>query len=171
MLHSTKYHLTFVLTIGKRMKPLLKYLAPTFILTGAFCHLNAQSAKDSLFTEIAKMDSVLFTAFNNRDVEVFKSLFTEDLEFFHDKGGLTNYNHTVNFMKEVSEGNNQLRRELIKESLEVYPVPGYGAIQIGIHKFCHLENGKQDCGNFKFVHIWQKKNGQWKISRVVSYDH
>lgn len=171
MLHSTKYHPTFVLTIGKRMKSLLKYLGLTFILIGAFCHLNAQSAKDSLFTEIAKMDSVLFTAFNNRDVEVFKSLFTEDLEFFHDKGGLTNYNHTVNFMKEVSKGNNQLRRELIKESLEVYPVPGYGAIQIGIHKFCHSENGKQDCGNFKFVHIWQKKNGQWKISRVVSYDH
>ncbi|MBL7722948.1 MAG: nuclear transport factor 2 family protein [Chitinophagaceae bacterium] len=153
------------------MKSGLKYLLLTLLLTGAFCQLNAQSAKDSLFTEIAKMDSVLFTAFNNRDVEVFKSLFTEDLEFFHDKGGLTNYDHTVNFMKEVSKGNNQLRRELINESLEVYPIPGYGAIQIGIHKFCHSENGKQDCGKFKFVHIWQKKNGQWKISRVVSYDH
>lgn len=117
------------------------------------------------------MDSVLFTAFNNRDVEVFKSLFTEDLEFFHDKGGLTNYDYTVNFMKDVAQNNNQLRRDLVEGSLEVYPIPGYGAIQVGTHRFCHLENGKQECGNFKFVHIWQKKNGQWKISRVVSYDH
>ena len=22
-----------------------------------------------------------------------------------------------------------------------------------------------------YEHVWQKKNGKWKISRVVSYDH
>jgi len=77
----------------------------------------------------------------------------------------------INFMKEVAKNNNGLRRELVKGSLEIYPIPGYGAMEIGEHKFCHLENGKQDCGTFKFVHIWEKKNGEWKISRVVSYDH
>ncbi|MNC99919.1 hypothetical protein D3C83_183680 [compost metagenome] len=53
----------------------------------------------------------------------------------------------------------------------MYPIPGYGAMEVGVHRFCHVENGKEDCGNFKFVHIWQKKDGQWKITRVVSYDH
>ena len=132
---------------------------------------NGQSKIDSLYKEIAHMDSVLFNAFNTRDTDQFKTLFTEDLEFYHDNGGLTNYAHTINFLKTIAETNSQLKRELIKESMEVYPIPGYGAMQIGQHTFCHPENGKQDCGTFKFVHIWQKKNGKWKISRVISYGH
>jgi len=133
---------------------------------------NPDTADDiSLFKEIAHLDSVLFNAFNSRDIELFKTFFTEDLEFFHDKGGLTNYDHTINFLKETTKANNQLRRDLVKGSLEVYPIPGYGAIEIGSHKFCHNENGKQECGTFKFVQIWQKKNNIWKISRVVSFGH
>jgi Domain of unknown function (DUF4440) len=153
------------------MKSVSRYILITLLLTGAFNIVNAQSAKDSLYKEIAHMDSVLFNAFNTRDVEKFKSLFTGDLEFYHDKGGLTNYEYTINSLKNVAKNNDGLRRDLVKGSLEIYPIPGYGAMQIGSHKFCHLENGKQDCGTFKFVHIWQKKNGEWKISRVVSYDH
>jgi hypothetical protein len=126
---------------------------------------------DTLYQEIAHMDSVLFNAFNSRDVETFKSLFTEDLEFYHDKGGLTNYKNTIDFIESVKNSNNGLHRDLVKGSLEVYPIPGYGAMEIGAHRFCHVENGKDDCGTFKFVHIWMKKNGQWKISRVVSYGH
>ncbi|MES1214787.1 MAG: nuclear transport factor 2 family protein [Bacteroidota bacterium] len=138
--------------------------------------VKAQSNQDSpanedLYKEIAHLDSVLFNAFNSRNIDLFKNLFTEDLEFYHDKGGLTNYEHTIDFLKTTATANNQLRRELVNGSLEVYPIPGYGAMEIGSHTFCHLENGKQDCGTFKFVHIWQKKNNEWKISRVVSYGH
>ena len=134
----------------RQMKSNLKYIVLSIALTGVF---NLTNAQDSLYYEIARMDSIMFNAFNTRDVEKFKSLFTEDLEFYHDKGGLTNYDHTINFMKDVAKNNNGLKRDLVKGSLEVYPVPGYGAMEIGVHTFCHLENGKQDCGNFKFVHI------------------
>ena len=139
--------------------------------------ISAQTGNDSLanrelYNEIAKMDSILFDAFNSRDIVKFGSLFTQDLEFYHDKGGLTSYEYTMNFMKEVAKNKaNDLRRDLVRGSLEVYPIPGYGAMEIGAHTFCHSENGKQDCGTFKFVHIWKKENGAWKISRVVSYDH
>lgn len=171
-MYSTKHHLIFGLGKEKsKMKAYLRYLVLSLLLTGMVSLINAQSAKDSLYKEIARMDSVVFHAFNTRDIEKFKSLFTEDLEFYHDKGGLTNYEHTINFMKETAKNNNGLRRDLVKGSLEVYPIPGYGAMEIGTHTFCHLENGKQNCGTFKFVHIWQKKNGEWKITRVVSYDH
>ncbi len=143
-----------------------------FFLQAAF--LNAakgQTENDSLYNEIKRLDSTLFNAFNTRDINLFKSLFAEDLEFYHDKGGLTGYNQTVSSLVEAAKSTNQLRRDLVKESLEVYPIPGYGAMQIGTHRFCHWENNRQDCGAFKFVHIWQKKNGEWKITRVVSYDH
>ena len=159
----------------KSKRFLLKFFLAV-ILISAVNLANSQSKQDSianldLYTEIAHMDSVVFNAFNTRNVDKFKTLFTEDLEFYHDKGGLTNYEYTVNFLKTTAETNNQLKRELVKGSLEVYPIPGYGAMQIGAHTFCHIENSKQECGTFKFVHIWQKKNGEWKISRVVSYGH
>jgi hypothetical protein len=64
-----------------------------------------------------------------------------------------------------------LKRTLIKESLEVHPIEGYGAIEIGKHQFKHIENGKLEIGTFKFVMIWKNDNGNWKISRVISYDH
>ncbi len=155
---------------------LIKFILLPVTLIASVNLTNAQSKQDSLadaglYKEIAHMDSILFNAFNTRDINQFKTLFTENLEFYHDKGGLTNYEHTIDFLKTTAKINNQLRRELVKGSLEVYPIPGYGAMEIGAHIFCHLENGKEDCGTFKFVHIWQKKDGEWKITRVVSYGH
>ena len=146
------------------MKPksfnLILILLAAMVMAGL--RTNAQSnqhipGNQELYQEIAKQDSLLFNAFNTRDIELFKTMFTEDLEFYHDKGGLTGYDHTINFLKTTAQANNQLKRELVKGRLEVYPIPGYGAMEIGMHRFCHLENGKQDCGTFKFVHIWQKK--------------
>ena len=154
---------------------LIKIIFAAFFLNVAIS-INAQAGNAgisdvALYQEIAHMDSVVFNAFNSRDVEKFKSLFAVELEFYHDKGGLTNYDHTIEFMKTTAKNNDHLRRDLVKGTLEVYPIPGYGAMQIGAHTFCHMENGKQECGTFKFVHVWQKKNGEWKITRVISYGH
>ena len=74
--------------------------------------VNAQTKKEDslaqviLYKEIAHLDSVVFTAFNTRDIELFKTLFTADLEFYHDKGGLTGYNHTIDFMITTAKNNN-----------------------------------------------------------------
>jgi hypothetical protein len=145
------------------------FLAVAFFITAQ--SPKAQTADSGLYQEIASQDSILFTAFNTRNIEQFKNMFTQDLEFFHDKGGLTTYDHTINSLVETAKRNNGLRRDLVNGSLEVFSIPGYGAMQIGEHRFCHTENNKQDCGTFKFVHIWQKKDGVWKITRVVSYGH
>ena len=126
-----------------------------------------------LYDEIAHMDSVMFDAFNEHDLEKLKSVFSEDLEFYHDKGGLTGYAQTMENFKKLFDNNKTtgLRRDLVKGSLEVYPIKDYGAIETCLHRFCHLENGKNDCGTFKNVMVWQLKNGQWKVTRVISYDH
>ena len=134
-------------------------------------HKSYKPVSQDLYAEIIHMDSVLFNAFNSRDTLTFKTLFTTDLEFYHDKGGLTDYTFSIESLKRTTASNTDLKRELIPGSLEVYPIKEYGAVQIGSHRFCHTENGKPDCGTFKFVHIWKKKDGQWKISRVASYDH
>ena len=136
-------------------------------------HLLAQdkTGNGSLYAQIEKIDRLLFDAFNNRDTATFKKLFTRNLEFYHDKGGLTDYTYTIQSLKNIAAQNYDLKRELVKGSLEVYPIPGYGAMEMGAHTFCHPENGKQDCGTFKFVHIWKQIGDEWKITRVVSYGH
>lgn len=120
------------------MATIRKFTMSLLVLTAC---LWAKSAKaqnnDSLYTEIARMDSVLFDAFNKRDVKRFEIFFTKDLEFYHDKGGLTGYDHTIEFIKNTAQNDNGLKRELVKGSLEVYPIKDYGAIQIGVHTFCH----------------------------------
>ncbi len=132
---------------------------------------QAIKTSGNLYNEIVHMDSILFTAYNTQNLDAFKKIFTEDLEFYHDKGGLMDYRKSIEATKALFARDTTLRRELIKGSLEVYPIKDYGAVQIGIHRFCHLENGRQDCGNFKFVHIWKKTGNEWKLARVISYDH
>lgn len=159
------------------MRPGIRKRVIVVIITLFIVALSkGQSVQDpatdkQLYIQVLSLDSAVFSAFNNRDIETFKSFFSEGLEFYHDEGGLTGYQHTVDFIKSTAANNNQLKRELVKEKFEVYPIPGYGAMQIGEHRFCHVENGKQDCGTFKFVHIWQQKDGKWKITRIVSYGH
>lgn len=128
-------------------------------------------ASDELYIKIESLDSAVFRAFNTCDIETLKSMFTHDLEFYHDKDGLTGYDHTVKAIKLNCDRKLGLVRTLVPDSMEVYPIGDYGAVQIAAHRFCHMENGKEDCGTFKFVHVWKNDNGNWKISRVVSYDH
>jgi len=129
------------------------------------------STNSELYNTIAHMDSVLFNAYNAHDVNEIKKYFTEDLEFYHDKGGLSNYTENVAGFTQVFQSNKDIRRDLVPGTLEVYPVKNFGAMEIGEHRFCHTENGQQICGTFKFAMIWQLKNSEWKISRVISYGH
>jgi ketosteroid isomerase-like protein len=124
-----------------------------------------------LFKEIAYMDSVMFNAFNKQDMVTFKALFTEDLEWFQDNGGLINYTKVFENFERTFRQENKLSRSIVKGSLEVHPIKDYGAIEIGAHTFKHLENGKLEEGTFKFLMIWRKRGDQWQISRVISYDH
>jgi Domain of unknown function (DUF4440) len=126
-----------------------------------------------LYDTIAHMDSMMFNAFNAHDVVALGNCFSDSLEFFHDKGGLTNYQQTIANFKNLFDRNatTNLRRDIVAGSLEVYPIKNYGAVEICLHRFCHYENGKQDCGTFKNIMIWQNKNNQWKVTRVISYDH
>ncbi len=134
-------------------------------------HAKDSIAQSKLYHEIAAMDSVLFTAYNRQDIEKIKTMFDEDLEFYHDQGGLTTYDQNIESLQTLFAKGYNVQRRLLKETLEVFPVKDYGAIEIGAHEFCHVENGKMDCGTFKFLMIWRWKDGAWKITRVASYDH
>ena len=150
---------------------LILFISLAFINSGIAQEKKVAPTTQELFNEIQHMDSVVFDAFNTQNMDKFKPLFTEDLEWYQDNGGLLPYktvfeNFDNNFKKKF-----KLTRNLVQGSLEVHPIKDYGAIEIGVHQFCHIENGKEEIGTFKFLMIWKKVDGQWKISRVISYDH
>ncbi len=63
----------------------------------------------------------------------------------------------------------KVTRELVKGSIEVYPIKDFGAVEIGLHKF---HNNQEPVGTpskvGRFMLIWENKNNEWKIRRVVS---
>ncbi|RXK48758.1 nuclear transport factor 2 family protein [Aquirufa rosea] len=133
--------------------------------------LAQKSESKALYQQIAHLDSVMFQAYNQRDMATFKQFFTSDLEWFQDNGGLLHYDTVIANFQNIFNREYVLTRKLVPGTLEVHPIQNYGAIHIGRHTFSHVENGKLEVGEFKFLMIWREEQGKWKISRVVSYDH
>jgi hypothetical protein len=121
-----------------------------------------------LYDELARMDSLLFhTAFVSCNPDSFQAFFTEDVEFYHDRAGAS-FGEDVRTLRGCPRDQG-VRRVLIEGSLEVYPMNGYGAIQMGEHRF--VEAGAETSTIAKFVHLWRHEDGRWRIARVLSFEH
>ena len=146
-----------------------------FLLAALASGTNAQSAPDGasehLVATIAALDTDVFDAFNRCDLTEFGKYFVEDVEFYHDKTGLSRSRRDlVESVKNNICG--KVRRALVPGTLEVYPIPGFGAVETGVHRFYALGvNGGKLTGEAKFLHIWRNDGGSWRITRVVSYAH
>jgi hypothetical protein len=156
----------------KRFLALLSFV----LVSGAFVSAGAQAvpslesikSQEELTQAITALDKQLFDAYNTCNIEKLGTLVTDDLEFYHDKTGLAVGKQV--FLDAIKKNIcGKVTRELVQGSLEVYPLHGYGAVEIGVHRFHHP--GDSDVGEAKFVQLWQYKDGAWKISRVISYDH
>ncbi|MCC7156790.1 MAG: nuclear transport factor 2 family protein [Bryobacterales bacterium] len=126
---------------------------------------------DELHDTIADLDKALFDAYNSCDLERFANFFAGDIEFYHDNDGLsTGKQKLVDAVKRNICG--KVRRALVPGTLEVYPLRNFGAVETGIHRFYHPgADDRQPAGEAKFIHLWQYKDGAWKVTRVISYDH
>jgi hypothetical protein len=94
--------------------------------------------------------------------------YSDSIEFYHDQAGLiTSKEIILEATKENICG--KINRELVEGSIEVYPIQGFGAIEIGMHRFVNINAEKETSGiTGKFVFVWQKENEEWKIRRVIS---
>jgi hypothetical protein len=123
-----------------------------------------------LYDTIVKLDSIFFDYYNSCDVnfDKYAAFYSDSLEFYHDKGGFDNSKQNVlEGTKKYVCG--KVTRELVKGSIEVYPIKGYGAVETGLHRFRNRgekENTVSEPG--KFIILWQQKNNEWKITRVIS---
>lgn len=124
-------------------------------------------ADKMLYKAIGAMDSVFFNAYNQCDLEKQASIYVDDIEFYHDKGGLmTSKQGIIDATRKNICG--KVTRELVKGSLEVYPIKDYGAVEIGFHKFYNNQEPDAPSIPSKFIIMWLNDNGEWKISKVIS---
>jgi hypothetical protein len=140
-----------------------------FLSREAFAQTNSEVLKmDLLKNEILKMDSLLFdVAFNQCDAALFKKIIADDIEFYDDRFGLNiSKANEIKSLNEKCAQEQKLTRKL--NSCTIDKLGDFGAVQIGEHTFYF--NGKPT-GTGKFIHIWQRKDNDWILKRIVSYEH
>jgi Domain of unknown function (DUF4440) len=136
--------------------------------------------------------AALTEAIRARDAEFFRVYFdecepakvramiTNDLEMYHDKGGVVARgaqlfidDYTKSCTEKLKPDAWRSRRELVASSLKVHPVPGFGAIQEGDHLFYERRgNGpERKAGTAHFVQLWAATPEGWKLARIFSYAH
>jgi hypothetical protein len=158
----------------------MRQLSILFLVIGN--HLFGQQAtgtfdQQSLFGQVIIIDSIFFQALNSCDLKTYESFLTDDFEFYHDRGGLTKSREAemtsmISFCGEQRQ-RQKLRRELIRESVEVSPIKDFGAVETGRHRFFLVIDDKTEkvIEEARFTNIWQRQSTGWKLSRVISYDH
>jgi len=137
---------------------------------GACAAAQPAAQPEPLFLTIKSLDAKLFNAYNHCDLGTLAAMVSDDLEFYHDQTGLSV--GKAPFLAAIKQNIcGKVQRELLPQTLEVYPLKGYGAVEIGIHRFHHPGHSEDGVGDARFVMLWQNKSGAWKITRVISYDH
>ncbi len=156
------------------MKTLSMFCA---LLSAGLCPWAVQAAPrsgvDPLFDTIAALDAEVFAAFNAcsdpAQLDKHAGFFSPDVEFYHDTGGVT-WTRDAMLANTRQYACGHFRRELIPDTLEVFPVKDFGAIARGSHRFCQFDSGQCE-GMADFTIVWQRKDGHWTITRVLSYAH
>lgn len=149
-------------------KMVILCIAITAILSANAQQKNIAAPSKNLYDEIVGLDSIFFNAYNTCDINKQAYFYADSLEFYHDKGGLSTSKKDI---LEATKKNicGKVTRELVKGSIEVSPINGYGAVEIGLHKF-HNNQEKETTESHaaRFIIIWHHINDKWEITRVIS---
>ncbi|RNI25643.1 nuclear transport factor 2 family protein [Rufibacter latericius] len=162
----------------KQIFPMAALVVAMFL--ASFSQTAAQTKKPNFTQTLLPADSLFWVTYNHCDTERMKQFVTDDLEFYHDKGGITL--GKTDFISSVQKNlcgneNFRVRREPMRKTIKVYPLHKgdslYGAIISGDHLFYNQTKGQKEilAGQAKFSNLWLLKDGTWKMARVLSYDH
>jgi hypothetical protein len=146
---------------------LLKQISILTALLGTSV-VPAQEATDSdLYRTVLALDASYFTAYNSCDMETQADLLSEDLEFYHDQGGLsTSKAEILESIKANICG--KVTRQLVEGSVEVHRIKDFGAVEIGLHKFHNNLEPDAVSKPSRFITLWKEEEGTWRMHRIVS---
>ena len=153
------------------MFPLFAALAATSILV---------PTQPALTAAIAARDTALFDLmFAQCGPAALAATVTDDIEFYHDKGGAMDRQAFIaDYAKSCAAKRApdawRSRRELVPETLKVYAIPGFGAVEEGTYLFYERkgEGPERLAGKARFSILWKLgADGQWRMARTFSIDH
>ena len=148
------------------------------LLAAALVGTGTQS--DTLHEQILQADSQLFAAaFDQCDAAKAANMTTQDMEFFHDKGGKSSSNraefaHSIaTICQDQQSGDRPRLRRALQGTPQVFPMQQDRALEIGTHRFYQRSRDGHErvSGEARFVHLWRNVEGDWQLERVISYDH
>jgi hypothetical protein len=142
--------------------------------------LFGQADDKELSKLILEKDSLFWTGYNTCNYALMESFLAQDVEFYHDKGGVMMGLPAV--MKATHENicgnpNRKTRREVVPGTVRIFPMKNgdkiYGAVISGDHYFYGKQTDQPETrdGLAKFTHLWLYKDDKWKMYRILSYDH
>jgi ketosteroid isomerase-like protein len=136
-----------------------------------------EEERASVRAQVEAADTAFWTAFNRCDAGAMTPEFTDDVEFYHDKTGLTVGRPAV--VRSMIEGpcgdpsHIRLRREAVAASPRFDLLAGDFAMLTGEHRFLSSRDGgdfRHD-GIARYIELWRKTAAGWQMRRVISYDH
>src|SRR5262245_32816089 len=122
--------------------PLVLGIACALLARTAVADAPASTSDSKLRAEVLRADAELFDAFNHADLKGVAHMLAQDLEFYQDNEGLASYKRTLEDFKTMFAQANHIRRVLDAASVDIRPIKGFGALEIGTHRFCHVENSE-----------------------------
>ncbi len=135
--------------------------------------LHSVAPAGTLRDQILSADRQLFAVYNTCNTVQFSRSLASDLEFFHDSTGLTGHDWNVNALEKRCAESTKYHRSLDEQSVQIFPVPGYGALEMGTHRF--YEKGADGSEKLDvtpgFANVWKQTPDGWKLTRVLSYGH
>src|SRR5690242_10826876 len=86
--------------------------------------LDKIQSQEELTKAVTALDAALFDSYNKCDLEKFASFFVDDVEFYHDQGGLlVGKAALTDAIKKNICG--KVTRELVPGTMKVFPMKGY----------------------------------------------
>jgi Domain of unknown function (DUF4440) len=151
-------------------------LATVFFSSPAF----SQNSDQQVMKALTGNDSLFWSGYNTCNLDLMAEFLTDDMEFYHDKGGIIlGIEGMKKSMKEniCNNPENKVRRELVPGTFRIFLLRNgntvYGAIVSGDHYFYNSHAGSKETrdGIAKFTNLWILKDGKWKMNRILSFDH
>lgn len=125
---------------------------------------------------VRQADARFWDAFNACARQPMADALAADVEFYHDKTGATITRDAV--VASLMTGpcgtaGLHVRREAVADSLAYDPVPGFGAILSGRHRFLARREGEAERldGEARFVIVWRIADGRASMYRILSFAH
>jgi hypothetical protein len=148
--------------------------APAIPAAAADAPATAATAatSDPLYQKMLALDTAMFDSFNRcadpAQLAKHATFYARDVEFYHDRGGVE---WGVDAVIDSTRKNvcGKFRRELDAVSFRVSPIPGFGAMTFGTHRFCHTPTTCE--GAAEFAIVWKQTGDEWQATRVLSYAH